>query len=292
MPTKKITKTAKEKAIETPEKPQEQKVKNSFFNLLEFGESYTSLILGIIVVIIATVLLLTFVRNTNNTVNSPKTQISSQQTVKKIALVSQAATSTVKPTVVAKSPTPTKSQPTPTITKIPTVTNKPTPTIMPKVAAAKDTMVKQTTQKGNVYTVAEGDTLWKIAEAHYKSGYNWVDIASANNLNVPGAIHKGDKLILPKVEPKITTVSLTPAPKIVAAAQISPAAPPANSTVTTNTTNKITGPSYTVAKGDSLWNIAVRAYGDGYQWVKIANANSLTNPGMIYSGNVLKIPRA
>ncbi|PIZ97158.1 MAG: lectin, partial [Candidatus Levybacteria bacterium CG_4_10_14_0_2_um_filter_35_8] len=38
-------------------------------------------------------------------------------------------------------------------------------------------------------------------------------------------------------------------------------------------------------------NIAVRAYGDGYRWVDIARANGLENPDLIFSGNVLKIPR-
>jgi nucleoid-associated protein YgaU len=53
----------------------------------------------------------------------------------------------------------------------------------------------------------------------------------------------------------------------------------------------ITGNQYTVVKGDSLWNIAVRAYQDGYQWVKIADENNLGNPDKIHPGNVLNIPR-
>jgi nucleoid-associated protein YgaU len=44
-------------------------------------------------------------------------------------------------------------------------------------------------------------------------------------------------------------------------------------------------------KGDSLWKIAVRAYGDGYKWVSIAKANKLVNPNLIHSGNVLTLPR-
>jgi len=46
-----------------------------------------------------------------------------------------------------------------------------------------------------------------------------------------------------------------------------------------------------VVKGDNLWQIALRAYGDGYQWVKIARENKLANPDLIHSGNILKIPR-
>jgi nucleoid-associated protein YgaU len=49
--------------------------------------------------------------------------------------------------------------------------------------------------------------------------------------------------------------------------------------------------SYTVVKGDSLWSIAVKAYGDGYKWVSIAKANKLDNPNVIHAGNVLVIPK-
>ncbi len=53
----------------------------------------------------------------------------------------------------------------------------------------------------------------------------------------------------------------------------------------------ITGATYEVVKGDSLWKIAVRAYGDGYQWVKIARENKLVNPNLIHPGNLLALPR-
>ncbi|MFI5265695.1 MAG: LysM peptidoglycan-binding domain-containing protein [Candidatus Levyibacteriota bacterium] len=56
-------------------------------------------------------------------------------------------------------------------------------------------------------------------------------------------------------------------------------------------TQKITGKTYTVKAGDDLWNIAVRAYGDGYKWVDIARVNNLSNPNLIFSDNVLVIPR-
>lgn len=120
------------------------------------------------------------------------------------------------------------------------------------------------------YVVKEGDNLWKIAEAFYKSGYNWVDIAKANNLANPGDIFSGNKLTIPDVAPKqITTGDIT-------AAQTATPAP--------------TIKEYTVKPGDSLWKIAVSTYGSGYKWVDIARANSLTNPDIIHSGNVLRLP--
>lgn len=48
---------------------------------------------------------------------------------------------------------------------------------------------------------------------------------------------------------------------------------------------------YTVKKGDSLWAIALRLYGDGFRWVDIAKANNLTHPYLIRVGAILKVPK-
>src|SRR5437868_4450731 len=50
------------------------------------------------------------------------------------------------------------------------------------------------------------------------------------------------------------------------------------------------GSQYSVQQGDSLYSIAQRAYGDGSQWPVIANANNISDPNLIYSGQVLYIP--
>lgn len=50
--------------------------------------------------------------------------------------------------------------------------------------------------------------------------------------------------------------------------------------------------TYTVKKGDCLWNIAKKYYGKGSLYTKIYNANKdkIKNPNKIYPGQVLKIP--
>lgn len=50
--------------------------------------------------------------------------------------------------------------------------------------------------------------------------------------------------------------------------------------------------TYTVKPGDCLWNIAKKYYGDGTQYVKIydANRDKISNPHLIYSGQVFTIP--
>lgn len=51
--------------------------------------------------------------------------------------------------------------------------------------------------------------------------------------------------------------------------------------------------TYTVVKGDCLWNIAKRFYGSGAKYTLIYNANKSViggNPNLIYPGQVLTIP--
>jgi nucleoid-associated protein YgaU len=154
-----------------------------------------------------------------------------------------------------------------------------------QVAKAQPKQIERQTNKKSaqkVYIVQAGDSLWKIAESEYKSGYKWVDIAKENKLADPSNIHRDDKLVLPSVSPKM-----------VAGAETQVSASPNTQMSNSNTQNdqKIMGNSYIVQKGDNLWTIAVRSYGDGYQWTKIAQSNNLASPGVIHSGNVLQIPR-
>ena len=52
------------------------------------------------------------------------------------------------------------------------------------------------------------------------------------------------------------------------------------------------GTAYTVVSGDCLWSIALRFYGSGTQYTKIAAANGLADPDYIRIGQVLVIPAA
>src|SRR5260221_6304399 len=100
-------------------------------------------------------------------------------------------------------------------------------------------------ENGNTYYVVKpNDSLWTIAEKIYNDGYQWTKIATANNLANPSIIFTGDKLLLPD------------APKPSELGQVMQKENPQ--------TNAITGNSYVVVKGDSLWDVAVRAYADGY----------------------------
>lgn len=126
------------------------------------------------------------------------------------------------------------------------------------------------------HKVAKGEDLWKIAQRYYKSGYNWIDIAKANNLTNPNILLADTELTIPDAQPKVLAAADT-------------ATQPA--VETSQKTGVITGDSYTVVRGDNLWQVAVRAYGDGFKWTEIAKANDLINPDLIHAGNVLKLPR-
>jgi len=137
---------------------------------------------------------------------------------------------------------------------------------IPFLSTGSKTEVTQELPKS--HSVAKGENLWTIAEKYYGSGYNWVDIAQENNLSNANVISEGQTLTIPNVEPKLATK-----------AEVKTAG------------EAISGGTYTVVKGDNLWGIAVRAYGDGYKWVEIARENNLENPNLIHSGNVLTLPR-
>jgi nucleoid-associated protein YgaU len=48
--------------------------------------------------------------------------------------------------------------------------------------------------------------------------------------------------------------------------------------------------TYTVISGDTLWAISERFYGDGNKYQVIADASGVSNPDLIYPGQVLTIP--
>lgn len=103
------------------------------------------------------------------------------------------------------------------------------------------------------YVVRSGDTLSAIGA---RFGVAWQDIAAANNISGPNYnIYRGQQLVIPGV-------SATPTP-----------ATPSR--------------THTVQSGETLYSIAVQ-YGTTVQ--AILEANNLSDPNLIYKGQVLTIP--
>ncbi|MDP4009875.1 MAG: LysM peptidoglycan-binding domain-containing protein [Candidatus Shapirobacteria bacterium] len=55
--------------------------------------------------------------------------------------------------------------------------------------------------------------------------------------------------------------------------------------------NESQNKNYEVVRGDSLWKIAEKEYGDGNKWVNIAKENKLTNPRVLMIGQKLILPK-
>ncbi len=52
---------------------------------------------------------------------------------------------------------------------------------------------------------------------------------------------------------------------------------------------RITPDTYTVVKGDTLWDIAAKYYGSGTKWGILAEKNGITNPRLLQIGTVLTL---
>lgn len=213
------------------------------------SESYTSLVLGIVIVIIASILLLSFFKTRNQSTHQATSSIATSRTEEAKASV------------------------TPVVTVTPTAITV-TPTAVPSVTPAPTSIEQKSAVGGSTYTVKAGDDLWHIAEKVYNDGYKWVIIAKANNLSNPGIINVGNSLAIPVVMKTSPTDTIS-----------------TSQNTTTQLAQTISGDTYTIVLGDDLWDIAVKAYGNGYKWVDIARVNNLMNPNVIHAGNILKIPR-
>ncbi|MBN1262749.1 MAG: LysM peptidoglycan-binding domain-containing protein [Candidatus Pacebacteria bacterium] len=127
----------------------------------------------------------------------------------------------------------------------------------------------------DTYEVQTGESLWKISEKLYGTGYNWTDIASANNLSNPDYVEAGTKLTIPNIETEEQEQ----------VEQIATNAPQIN-----QEDSETTPDTYTVKQGDHLWKIAQEVYNNGYKWTEIAQANNIQNPDLIEVGQQLKLP--
>ena len=63
----------------------------------------------------------------------------------------------------------------------------------------------------------------------------------------------------------------------------------ASSAGTKRTDERTAAKSYTVKRGDTLWDIAHRFYGSGTEWRRIAEKNGVTNPRTLQIGKVLTL---
>lgn len=134
--------------------------------------------------------------------------------------------------------------------------------------------------------VKERYPLWR---QHY-----WVDRGQWGNR---GYIVGGLATSTPPVEAHLTPLPPVATPTVTQPPVITPIAPP---TIIETPAPKVEDAAvekkpttYTVKKGDSLWRIAGRVYGNPFKWPRIykANKEKIKNANKVYPGQVLTIPQ-
>lgn len=180
--------------------------------------------------------------------------------------------------------------PTRTPTKVLTKIEKPKEVVTaPKVDPTKAALAAAAKPGigASTYIVKAGDTLWKIAEKAYKSGFNYKDVVAYNKIQDPNTIIAGQTILLPTVVPDLPTDPTALAQGGVGGPSVQGEI--GEGAMTTPVTNPAS--TYTVVKGDTLWSISEQSLGDGFSWHEIAKANNVSDPTKLEPGTVLQIPR-
>jgi nucleoid-associated protein YgaU len=155
---------------------------------------------------------------------------------------------------------------------------------------AADTAAPSPTAEG-VYTVEKGDSLGLIAQKTLGTTRKAAEIARFNGMAVDAPLRVGQELKIPPQAPAAAAAPAPPPPvrPATTAAAKAPAAkaPAANAPAT-----KAPGAnrSHVVARGDGLFALAKRYYGDGARFREIAEANGLDPDAPLKVGSELRIP--
>ncbi len=154
------------------------------------------------------------------------------------------------------------SKPTVAPTAKPAATLTPKPVRPPQTAPQREPQARRpAATPGGRYVVKRGDTLWDIAAVTLGNPAKWPSLYEANRgtLSRPSLIHPGQTLVIP--------AGTAAAPRFRG--------------------------THTVRRGDTLWDIAGRVYGDPLRWKALYQANRgiIKRPSMIYPGQTLLLPR-
>lgn len=141
-----------------------------------------------------------------------------------------------------------------------------------------------------LYTLKDGETLYKICQTKYGNGNLWKELADFNKAAIsnPTKLRKGTTIRLPSAS--VLRGEVTP----VAVANVLPA--PQMLTMTNPVQEQVQQPTttreYVVQKGDTLGSISTRELGTAKKWESIyeANRDRLKSPTDLKIGKSLRIP--
>ncbi len=130
-----------------------------------------------------------------------------------------------------------------------------------------------------IHNVTRGETLSEISQQYYGTSRKWRDILEANKdiLESPERLRPDMSLLIPKAdEMRSATDSKQTTQKS------------ASLSATTAGESR----EYTVQRGDTLWDIAVKHYGDGsrHKDIKEANKAVIRDGNVLRAGTVIVIP--
>lgn len=268
-----------------------------------WDDSLISLGLGALVVVVSGILLYNFFSTSSRDLlsdlsNSMNRQTSSTQieqseesspvpsvTAQVAGIVTPLPEETIAPTATPRAVAVAAPTASPMATQIAkaTATAAPTATATPAAVAVASPNVTTSTEGTirDTYTVVKGDSLWKIAERYYGSGYEWKKIQAENQL-AGKSLEVGMTIEVPRQGMASSTSTVAQEP----AATVTPTQSSDQPAIGGATASDVT---YTVVRGDNLSTIVATHCGATTAWTKVAQDNALANPSVIHAGNVLRI---
>lgn len=144
---------------------------------------------------------------------------------------------------------------------------------------AASTQSADLTQNGpyepvQTYTVLEGESLSSIAKKLYGDIVYWPLISMENRIEDVNTIRAGEVLDLPGRDVLLDFTKKVKPGQILTGVSI----------------EALTDKTYQVKKGDTLWHICERRYGDPRKYVDIAKINKIQNPNYIEVDWQLTLP--
>jgi len=181
--------------------------------------------------------------------------------------------------------TPAPESPTTLLTKsTPVVSPPPRTGTEPPAATPLPPQPRGSSAASKQYTVAEGESLWSIAEEQYGDGYLWTKLLAANP-GIDELVKVGQVINLPPKEALLAPAG-APAPGA------KPASKPGEAQPGAKPPPEGRQNIYVVEKNDTLYSIAAKVLGNGNRWRELLelNKDKLSRPEELKIGMELKLP--